>query len=128
MNLVWIFGLSKCTPFAKVFDSKVEGTCWDKKKLLKFQLFAAYYSAILDFVLAFLPWQILMSLTMKTREKIGVAIAMSLGAIAGVCGIVKAVMVVALKDPDITYSRVDVTIWTLSEPAVSIMAISIPVL
>jgi hypothetical protein len=39
------------------------------------------YSAILDFVLALLPWQILMGLTMKTREKVGVAIAMSLGAV-----------------------------------------------
>jgi hypothetical protein len=38
------------------------------------------------------------------------------------------VMVVSMTDPDITYSRVDLTIWTLSEPAVSIMAISIPVL
>jgi hypothetical protein len=128
MNLVWIFGLAKCTPFKKIYDSKVEGKCWDKTKLKHFQLFAAYYSAILDFVLAFLPWQILMSLTMKTREKVGVAVAMSLGAVAGVCGIVKSVMVVSMTDPDITYSRVDLTIWTLSEPAVSIMAISIPVL
>jgi hypothetical protein len=128
MNLVWIFGLAKCTPFEKIYNKKVEGKCWDKTKLKHFQLFAAYYSAILDFVLAFLPWHILMGLTMKTREKVGVAVAMSLGAVAGVCGIVKSVMVVSMTDPDITYSRVDLTIWTLSEPAVSIMAISIPVL
>jgi len=128
MNLVWIFGLAKCTPFEKVYNSHAAGTCWDKKKLGKFQLFAAYYSAILDFVLAFIPWQILRNLTMKRREKVGVAVAMSLGAIAGVTGIVKSVMVVSMTDPDITYSRVDLTIWTLSEPAVSIMAISIPVL
>lgn len=128
MNLVWIFGLAKCTPFERVIDKSVPGTCWDLKKLRDFQLFAAYYSAILDFVLAFLPWQILMNLTMKRREKVGVAIAMSLGAVAGVTGIVKSVMVVHMTDPDITYSRVDLTIWTLAEPAVSIMAISIPVL
>lgn len=41
MNLVWIFGLAKCTPLAKVFDSTVEGTCWNRQKLLKYQLFAA---------------------------------------------------------------------------------------
>ena len=128
MNLVWIFGLAKCTPFEKVYRSNTPGTCWDKNKLGKFQLFAAYYSAILDFVLAFIPWQILKDLTMKRREKIGVAVAMSLGAVAGATGIVKSVMVVHMTDPDITYSRVDLTIWTLAEPAVSIMAISIPVL
>lgn len=39
------------------------------------------YSSILDFVLAFLPWKILMGMVMLRREKIGVAIAMSLGAV-----------------------------------------------
>ncbi|KXH67760.1 hypothetical protein CSAL01_07836 [Colletotrichum salicis] len=128
MNLVWIFGFAKCTPLQRVWDSSVPGSCWDKKKLVKFQLFSAYYSAILDFVLAFLPWPILMGATMRRRERLGVAIAMSLGAIAGICGIVKAVLVVHMTSPDITYERVDLTIWTLTEPAASIMAVSIPVL
>jgi hypothetical protein len=128
MNLVWIFGLVKCSPFAKVLDGKVEGTCWDKNKLVKFQLFAAYYSAALDFVLALLPWQILMGMSLRRRERLGVTVAMSLGAIAGATAIVKAVMVVNITSKDFTYDRVDLTIWTLAEPAVSIMAISIPVL
>ncbi|OHE98243.1 hypothetical protein CORC01_06440 [Colletotrichum orchidophilum] len=128
MNLVWIFGFAKCTPLRRVWDSSVPGSCWDKKKLVKFQLFAAYYSAILDFVLAILPWPILMGATMLRRERLGVAVAMSLGAIAGICGIVKAVLVVHMTSPDITYERVDLTIWTLTEPAASIMAVSIPVL
>lgn len=128
MNLVWIFGLAKCTPFAKVLDGTVEGTCWNRKKLLKFQLFAAYYSAALDFILALLPWQILMGMSMRRRERLGVTIAMSLGAIAGATAIVKAVLVVNMKSTDFTFARVDLTIWTLAEPAVSIMAISIPVL
>ncbi|RSL46332.1 hypothetical protein CEP53_010380 [Fusarium sp. AF-6] len=128
MNLVWIFGFAKCTPLAKVFDSSVEGTCWNKQKLLKYQLFASYYSAILDFVLAFLPWPILMGMSMRRRERLGVAVAMSLGAIAGICAIVKAVLVVSMTSTDITYDRVDLTIWTLTEPAASIMAVCIPVL
>ncbi|KAL2205043.1 hypothetical protein CC79DRAFT_1370861 [Sarocladium strictum] len=126
MNLVWIFGFAKCTPLQRVWDKSVPGTCWDPKKLVKFQLFAAYYSAILDFVLAFLPWPIIMGVSMRRRERVGVAIAMSLGAIAGICGIVKSVMVVKMTSLDITYDRVDLTIWTLTEPAASIMAISIP--
>ncbi|TKW54605.1 hypothetical protein CTA1_3418 [Colletotrichum tanaceti] len=128
MNLVWVFGLAKCTPLAKVWDAGVPGRCWDRTKLVRFQLFAAYYSALLDFVLAFLPWPILMGATMRRRERLGVAVAMSLGAIAGACGIVKAVLVVSMTSTDITYDRVDLTIWTLTEPAASIMAISIPVL
>jgi hypothetical protein len=38
------------------------------------------------------------------------------------------VLVVNMKSEDITYDRVDLTIWTLTEPAASIMAICIPVL
>ncbi|KAM0189009.1 hypothetical protein ACHAPA_007722 [Fusarium lateritium] len=128
MNLVWIFGLVKCSPLARVFDKSVPGTCWDSSKLLKYQLFAAYYSAVLDFVLAFLPWVILMRMTMRRRERLGVAVAMSLGAIAGITAIVKAVLVVSMKSDDLTYDRVDLTIWTLTEPAASIMAVCIPVL
>lgn len=47
---------------------------------------------------------------------------------AGITGIVKSVLVVSMKSEDITYDRVDLTIWTLTEPAASIMAICIPVL
>ncbi|WDK19697.1 hypothetical protein CGRA01v4_10984 [Colletotrichum graminicola] len=128
LNLVWMFGFAKCTPLAKVWDPSVPGKCWDKTRLVKYQVFSSYYSAILDFVLAFLPWPILMGATMGRRERFGVAVAMSIGAIAGACGIVKAVLVVSMTSADITYDRVDLTIWTLTEPAASIMAISIPVL
>lgn len=41
LNFVWIFGLAKCTPFARVYDKSVPGTCWDLQRLAKFQLFAA---------------------------------------------------------------------------------------
>ncbi|KAK1985569.1 hypothetical protein LZ30DRAFT_619144 [Colletotrichum cereale] len=128
LNLVWVFGFAKCTPLAKVWDPSVPGKCWDKTRLVKYQLFSAYYSAVMDFVLAYLPWPILMGATLQRRERLGVAVAMSLGAIAGACGIVKGVMVVSMTSTDITYDRVDLTVWTLAEPAVSIMAVSVPVL
>jgi hypothetical protein len=40
---------------------------------------SAVWSAIMDISLALLPWQILWKLQMRTAEKIGVGIAMSLG-------------------------------------------------
>ncbi|KEY64162.1 hypothetical protein S7711_03455 [Stachybotrys chartarum IBT 7711] len=128
LNLVWIFGLTKCTPFEKVLDRNVPGTCWDKSKLLRYQLAASYYSAALDFVLAILPWHMLMGMSLRRREMLGVTIAMSLGAVAGITAIVRSVLVASMTSQDFTYDRVDLTIWTLAEPAASIMAISIPVL
>lgn len=41
LNSVWIFGLAKCSPLAKVFDASVPGTCWDLKRLNQWDLFAA---------------------------------------------------------------------------------------
>lgn len=40
---------------------------------------AVAYSAGMDIVLSFLPWKLVWSLQMKLKEKIGVAVAMSLG-------------------------------------------------
>lgn len=37
------------------------------------------YSGVLDIVLAFLPWKIILSLTLNKKEKIGVLLAMSMG-------------------------------------------------
>jgi hypothetical protein len=37
------------------------------------------YSAFADFALSFLPWPLLWSLQRQMREKIGVAVAMSMG-------------------------------------------------
>lgn len=103
------------------------------------------YSAALDFLLAFLPWPIILGFYLHWRERIGIAIAMSLGVVydlllhpsrqailhllsAGVAAIVKTTLAPTMTSPDFTYERADLTIWTLAEPAASIMAISIPVL
>jgi hypothetical protein len=163
MNLVWIFGLAKCTPFERVFDKSVPGTCWDKNKLTKFQLFAACKIAFLppDRTLAEhyhrllsnpglcarspsmaytngVDYETTREIRSRCRNELGCRVRLLKNPnqcayllttySAGVTGIVKSVMVVHMTDPDFTYQRVDLTIWTLSEPAVSIMAISIPVL
>jgi hypothetical protein len=163
MNLIWIFGLAKCTPFERVVDKTVPGTCWDKTKLVHFQLFASCkipgpsanralakslhrlfghlglrprYPAMAD------PHGADYENTRESRSgycnEPGCCVRLLRGPTqcfslltthsAGVTAIVKSVMAVSMTDPDFTYERVDLTIWTLSEPAVSIMAISIPVL
>lgn len=43
------------------------------------QILDIAYSAAMDFTLALLPWKIIWALQMKRVEKIGVAVAMSMG-------------------------------------------------
>lgn len=49
----------------------------------------AVWSALLDFVLSAIPWFYVSQLHMSRRDKLGIASAMSLGVVAGGCGIGK---------------------------------------
>lgn len=68
-----------CSPHQKAFDDRIPGTCLPKNILINLGIFAAAWTAAMDFVLALIPWALLWNLQMKTTEKIGVGIAMSLG-------------------------------------------------
>ena len=79
MYLNALFLWFRCTPVAKTWNPYLEGTCWSPEVYPIFGMCAAGYSALLDFILALLPWKILWGLQMKAREKFGVGIAMSMG-------------------------------------------------
>jgi hypothetical protein len=68
-----------CNPTEKNWNPGLDGTCWDPEALLQYGVFAAAYSAGMDFILAIIPWFVIMKLQMKPKEKLGVAVCMSLG-------------------------------------------------
>lgn len=55
------------------------GVCWSKWVLIGYSVAAVGYLAAVDLILAVIPWLIIVKLKMDTREKIGVAVCMSLG-------------------------------------------------
>ncbi|KAL1608877.1 hypothetical protein SLS59_002068 [Nothophoma quercina] len=122
--ITWI----QCTPTAKAWDPTIEGHCWDAVITVNYGVFNAAWCAAADFYLALVPWTLIWGLQMRTREKIGVGVAMSMGILAGVCAIVKGVYVIQLRQADFSYNGKDVTIWTAVETAVAIIGASIPVL
>lgn len=79
MDLNAIFLWVRCTPSAKTWNPRLEGTCWEPHVYPTYGMFAAGYSAAMDVVLALLPWRIIWGLQMKKKEKFGVALAMSMG-------------------------------------------------
>jgi len=81
----------QCTPLAAAWDSTVDGKCIDNVILYRYNVFSGAYGAAMDFALAILPWKLLMSLQMRKKEKIGAALAMSMGFFAGGAAIVKTV-------------------------------------
>ncbi|OIW27870.1 hypothetical protein CONLIGDRAFT_646091 [Coniochaeta ligniaria NRRL 30616] len=122
--------------------------CWGVMDSVIVAMVANAYSAIVDFVLALLPWKIILSLQMKMHEKIGVAIAMSLGLLyvanhnlspvvdhtdtlprAGIVGIMKIVQITTITGgEDIPYRLSLLFIWGQAEPNATVIAASIPVL
>ncbi|VUC28923.1 unnamed protein product [Clonostachys rosea] len=128
MNAIWVAALAMCAPTESVMHSRVPGECWSNPVLFKLQLSSSFYSAVLDFILAILPWVVLKDMTLSTRERLGVCVAMSLAALAGGIAMAKTFMVFHMTSADYTYSRASLVVLAFAEPAISIMAMSIPVL
>ncbi|KAJ4266069.1 hypothetical protein NW762_004043 [Fusarium torreyae] len=105
--------------------------CWTLQQSVTFAVFSAVYSTLCDFVLALLPWKMVFNLQMKKSERLSVAVALSMGILAGITGIFKAVQANKLLDvrsPDYMYIQATYWIWSMAEPNVTIISASIPVL
>ncbi|KAF3026567.1 hypothetical protein E8E14_014090 [Neopestalotiopsis sp. 37M] len=86
------------------------------------------WSSICDFFFAIFPWLFLWSLQMPQKEKIMLASGMSLGVIAGACGIVRTIVLARLDVMDYTINFVPYFAWAGAEIAVSMICIGIPTL
>ncbi|KAK4450271.1 hypothetical protein QBC34DRAFT_297507 [Podospora aff. communis PSN243] len=105
--------------------------CWSPDSGIYMNMIGSIISAFTDFVLALLPIQVIMGLQMKKIEKIGVAVAMSLGFLAGAVSIIKAVEAFGLAKTvgtAFSYRLARLSILIHAEPNAAIVASSIPVL
>ncbi|KAK3381200.1 hypothetical protein B0H63DRAFT_396245 [Podospora didyma] len=122
MYITIAFTWTRCTPPDKLQQ------CIDSNVYVSYSIFSGSYSAAMDFILAFLPWPLVWGLQMRKQEKLGVALAMSLGVFAGITAIMKCIAIPTLAHGDFTYDGAELVIWGDAEVATTIMATSIPVL
>ncbi|XDG08484.1 hypothetical protein ABKA04_008099 [Annulohypoxylon sp. FPYF3050] len=131
MNVLMTIGalslFLQCSPVAKSWDEAIPGVCVHEFNMVA-GMFSSAYSALMDFVLALLPWPLIWHLRMKTKERVGVAIAMSMGMCAGATAIVKCYYLQKPHGEDFFYEGGNLVIWGSAEVATTIMAASIPVL
>ncbi|XP_014552832.1 hypothetical protein COCVIDRAFT_29836 [Bipolaris victoriae FI3] len=118
----------QCKPLAKTFVDFIPGECINKHPSVVYGRFQAVWSALMDVSLAILPWKLLSNLQMRTAEKIGVCIAMSLGILAGVTSIIRSTYIEKLTVQDVSYESYKSIIWAVAECSMAIVATSIPVL
>ncbi|KAK1561543.1 uncharacterized protein LY79DRAFT_708549 [Colletotrichum navitas] len=88
---------------------------------------AGAWSVVVDFWYAVTPWAVLWNVQMPKREKMLINISMSLGVIAGACGIKRALELHNLASMNFTKDTVQLIIWHACELAVTMICIGIPV-
>ncbi|KAK4167870.1 hypothetical protein QBC43DRAFT_254363 [Cladorrhinum sp. PSN259] len=147
MNL--LFGISAmlfwigCTPVEKAWHPFMRGSCWSVNIIITYGIFTSAYSGVMDLILAIIPWKIIMNLQMQTKEKIGVALAMSMGVFAAASAFIKCSSMPELGffcsflsffvKSKLTWKQkkddgVTLVIWGNAEAAVTIMAAAVPML
>ncbi|KAL2256398.1 hypothetical protein VTK26DRAFT_1737 [Humicola hyalothermophila] len=83
------------------------------------------YGGVIDVLLALVPYFVIRKLLLETREKVGLTVAMSMGAITGIIVVFRAFF--QYRDLDNNYHfLVFMMIFNFLEPGVTIMAQSIP--
>ncbi|KAJ5380985.1 uncharacterized protein N7496_003413 [Penicillium cataractarum] len=83
--LFWIQKL----PSESIYDPRVPGRL--VVQVTPFSILLGSWCAAVDFYFALLPWIFIWKLNMKFKEKMSIAISLSLGFIACVCGIIRTI-------------------------------------
>ncbi|KEZ44897.1 hypothetical protein SAPIO_CDS2236 [Scedosporium apiospermum] len=121
-TIQWI----QCWPIEKYWEQTIPGKCWPRLVLIEYNIFAAGYSGTMDIVLSLLPWRLLRNVAINKKEKIRAIFALSLGIFAGITSYLKIITIPAIGSNDII-DAVGLLIFGTAESAITIMAVSIPV-
>ncbi|KAK4652750.1 hypothetical protein QC762_500505 [Podospora pseudocomata] len=114
----------------KINDNNMQQECVDRTTAWNFGIFYAVWGVISDFILSLLPWIMVWKLRMKKAEKYGLAVALSMGCVTSILGIMKLSYIncVSVLDLDLSYTSIDLITYHFVEPTVIITAASIPAL
>ncbi|KAI1636775.1 hypothetical protein F4809DRAFT_607703 [Biscogniauxia mediterranea] len=105
------------------------GGCWSLEASLGFSMFAGAYNALMEIILAFLPWKLIWNLRLAQAEKIGICVSMSLGVIAACIAVVRLVITSTIAlDDNLWYTITIVALLAQIEQSTTIIACSIPIL
>ncbi|KAK8094683.1 hypothetical protein PG997_001368 [Apiospora hydei] len=121
--------LGQCTPARSLWTFSItEKTCFDKKILVGYCIYAGSISAFVDLYLAIYPSLVLFKLQMPIKKKLALCAALGIGSVSGIVAIYKSTRIPSLGSPDFSYDTSDLVIWTVIEGSTIIIASSIPVM
>ncbi|KAL7942899.1 hypothetical protein V8C42DRAFT_141823 [Trichoderma barbatum] len=115
-----------CKPTAYLWDRRIpDGKCPIDPGPIS--TYAGAWSVVVDFWYAAFPWYLLWNIQMPKREKRIIAASLSLGIIAGACGIQRAIQLKYLGSPNYLKDVVGIIIWHAAEFCSTMVCIGIPV-
>ncbi|TDZ24157.1 hypothetical protein Cob_v003393 [Colletotrichum orbiculare MAFF 240422] len=118
----------RCVPVEKNWNMSIDGKCFKYEAVAYYSVYAGAISAVTDVYLAVYPAVVLFGLQMSLKKKIGLSLALGVGAVGGVFAILKTATLPNLDKPDATYHTADLRIRTTIEGSTLIIASTIPVL
>lgn len=121
---LFVFWFS-CVPVAYLWDRRLDGSCPINPAAIS--TYAGCWSVIIDFFYAAFPWWLLWNLNMPRREKLIIGFSMSLGVLAGACGIKRAIELKNLGSPNYLKDVVGIIIWHAAEMCTTLVCVGIPV-
>ncbi|KAB8236693.1 uncharacterized protein BDW43DRAFT_308370 [Aspergillus alliaceus] len=111
-------------PSNSIYDPRVPGRT--VVSVTPFSVLLGSWCAAVDFYFAILPWIFIWELNMKFKEKMTIAISLSLGFIAGICGIIRTIDLGGLSSANYTEDTVPLIIWSAVELAATLICVGIP--
>ncbi|KAL2266670.1 hypothetical protein VTJ83DRAFT_6022 [Remersonia thermophila] len=119
---------AQCWPPPRLWQPGAEGKCWPRIAVIRLNIAVAAFSGSIDILLALLPWFIVWNAAISRREKLSALFASSMGVFAGITSFLKIRTIdAAIGSKDIVDS-VNLLIYGTAESAVTIVAVSIPIL
>ncbi|KAK8062103.1 hypothetical protein PG997_014200 [Apiospora hydei] len=119
-TLATIFTWAACTPVVFTWDERIPGgTCINTVPLA---MGLALFTIVADLFFAILPWIFIWKLNIPKREKIILAVSLSLGIFAAAAGAKRIMEVKGVRDVP-----VGVIVWSQVETAATLVCVGIPV-
>ncbi|KAK4214255.1 hypothetical protein QBC37DRAFT_440268 [Rhypophila decipiens] len=116
----------QCIPPQSIFDPRVEGTCIIK--VAPFSILLGSWCAAADFFFAAFPWLFIWQLNMRYGEKVTIAASMSLGVLAGACGVMHDRLVRSGECQLHRFDTVNLIVWSAAELAITMVCAGMPVI
>lgn len=117
----------QCSPTHKIWNRRVQGSCWHPKVQDGFAYMQGALAAFSAFVLSAFPMVILKDLQLNLRTKMAICLLLGLGVFDGVCSLVRTTLLPGFQaSQDYSYTSVPIAIWAGLELTIAIIAASLP--